>query len=328
MTKIHYFQRYSSPENTVTNNTLQLFSRIYDYSPGHASKFLSQITDEQVDIGVEVNQQTKGQNSIPDGVILQRSFKLVIETKNKSKSTESQLIKHASSFDDESLKILILLSKKSLSNSKKKSLVKKLGGQYPDVIFSNVTFKNICDVIEDLFEDYEFEIKSVIDDYVEYCNDTKLFDQSKNLLRVVPCNNSLKINKKHGIYYHPSDRGYTKHKYIGMYSNKEVHNILEVNSVFDVKKEGGKLEKKLIEGENTDKYDVRIEGIIRDAKETIGHDIEKNHRFFCGDIESTSYKKSSKYGIQKSKFINLENKDVKYDTIKELATKLDGQTWE
>ena len=29
MPKIHYFQRYSSVENTVTNNTLQLLARIY-----------------------------------------------------------------------------------------------------------------------------------------------------------------------------------------------------------------------------------------------------------------------------------------------------------
>ncbi len=44
MSKIHYFQRYSTPENTVTNNTLQLFARIYNYSASQASILLSGIT--------------------------------------------------------------------------------------------------------------------------------------------------------------------------------------------------------------------------------------------------------------------------------------------
>ena len=40
MSKIHYFQRYSSPENVVTNNTLHLLERIYSYSPEKASQLL------------------------------------------------------------------------------------------------------------------------------------------------------------------------------------------------------------------------------------------------------------------------------------------------
>ena len=37
MANITYFQRYSTLENTVTNNTLQLFARIYAYAPAKAS---------------------------------------------------------------------------------------------------------------------------------------------------------------------------------------------------------------------------------------------------------------------------------------------------
>ena len=56
MPKIHYFQRYSSVENTVTNNTLQLFARIYNYSTSQASKVLSELSGEPVEIGIEINQ--------------------------------------------------------------------------------------------------------------------------------------------------------------------------------------------------------------------------------------------------------------------------------
>jgi hypothetical protein len=81
MPKIHYFQRYSTVENTVTNNTLQLIARIYNYSNGQASKLLTDIIGEPVEIGIEVNQQERATDSVPDGSIIQRSFKVLIESK-------------------------------------------------------------------------------------------------------------------------------------------------------------------------------------------------------------------------------------------------------
>ena len=81
MSKIHYFQRYSSPENVVTNNTLHLLERIYSYSPEKASQLLTELTGEPIEIGVEITQQNRDQQAIPDGQIRQRSFKILIETK-------------------------------------------------------------------------------------------------------------------------------------------------------------------------------------------------------------------------------------------------------
>ena len=46
MPNIHYFQRYSQPENAVTNNTLLLLGRIYSYSPSRASQLLTDLTGE------------------------------------------------------------------------------------------------------------------------------------------------------------------------------------------------------------------------------------------------------------------------------------------
>jgi len=56
--------RYSSKENTVTNNTLQLITRIYNYSNAIASKLLSDIIDESIEIGIEINQQKKANGSV------------------------------------------------------------------------------------------------------------------------------------------------------------------------------------------------------------------------------------------------------------------------
>ncbi|MEQ1837827.1 MAG: hypothetical protein ABL858_05755 [Candidatus Nitrotoga sp.] len=110
MPKIHYFQRYSSVENTVTNNTLQLFARIYNYSTVQASKLLSEITREPIEIGIEINQQGRAKESVPDGAILQRSFKVLIEAKVDAGVDRDQLLRHAASFSNESQKILLLLT--------------------------------------------------------------------------------------------------------------------------------------------------------------------------------------------------------------------------
>src|SRR5674476_558095 len=110
MSKIHYFQRYSSIENTVTNNTLQLLARIYDYSPVQTSKLLSDIVGVPVEIGIEIYQQERAGESIPDGTIIQRSFKVLVESKVDSGVSEDQLLRHSKTFAGEAQKILLLLT--------------------------------------------------------------------------------------------------------------------------------------------------------------------------------------------------------------------------
>src|SRR5690625_5575961 len=43
MARVHHFQRYSSYENTVTNNTLLLIARIYAYAPQKAAILINEL---------------------------------------------------------------------------------------------------------------------------------------------------------------------------------------------------------------------------------------------------------------------------------------------
>ena len=91
MSNIHYFQRYSQPENVVTNNTLLLCSRLYQHSAYAFNGFLSDLLGGvDIESGVQFAQQIKN-GSVPDGFILQNSFKLVIETKLYNQYTALQL---------------------------------------------------------------------------------------------------------------------------------------------------------------------------------------------------------------------------------------------
>src|SRR5699024_6532372 len=134
-------------------------------------------------------------------------------------------------------------------------------------------------------------------DYEEYCREAKLVDRSRFVMRIVPCGNSLEIDLRHGIYFHPSDRGYSTHSFTGIYRDTRVPAAWENESVFDVTLVDGNLDKKFVSGRDTDEFDERLRAIIADAWEECGYEIATGHRFFCGTPHATSFKKVSPGGI-------------------------------
>jgi hypothetical protein len=327
VSRIHYFQRYSTVENTVTNNTLQLLARIYNYSASRASTFLTDLTGESIEIGIEINQQGRTGGSVPDGTVLQRSFKVLIEAKVDSPVDDDQLARHAESFSNENQKILILLTKQALVKDEQERIVRKLAEGSPDVIFKNVTYEGVCNATKGLFKDYESDMAALVDDYVEYCNDVGLFDQSKYLMRILPCGKSVEINKRHGVYFHPSDRGYTKHAFVGIYANKVVQCLWALDCVFDVELDGTILKKTLVEGRDTTEYDKHLAAIINEAERECGYDIKSGNRFFCGKPEETDYRKMSAGGIQGARFVNLRDELGQFSDAADVAKKLRSKQW-
>ncbi|KUO76473.1 MAG: hypothetical protein APF81_06480 [Desulfosporosinus sp. BRH_c37] len=76
---------FDAYENMVTNNTLLLFSRLYNNSSDKFKRFITLLFEEidtiDLDTTVRFSQQEEGQGSVPDGIIEQQSFKIIIETK-------------------------------------------------------------------------------------------------------------------------------------------------------------------------------------------------------------------------------------------------------
>ncbi|MEC4685067.1 MAG: hypothetical protein VST71_04955 [Nitrospirota bacterium] len=328
MGQIHYFQRYSSRENAVTNNTLQLFARIYEQSPDQLANLLTEITGENIEIGIDISQQQRSGDSVPDGIIGQRSFKILIETKVDAGIDESQLVRHASQFKGEDQKILLLLTKEKVESGNLRSIESKIKESNPGVIFSNTTFEDICSKSKTLFKEHETHINAIIEDYWQYCNDSELFDQAIYLMRVLPCSVSLELNAKYGIYYHGSDRGYTNHRYLGIYANKSVRYIWEIESVFDVTWNKSELTKQLVTGTDTNKFDERIIGIIEESKSVCGYYTDKGHRFFCGEPVETDFRKVSPGGIQGAKLFNLKELIGEPTSIQIAAKNLSQLTWD
>lgn len=337
MSKIHYFQRYSARENVVTNNTLHLFARIYSYSPTRLSWLLSELVDEAIELGIEMRQQVtngeaqkKGKSyGVPDGSITQSSFKLLIEAKVTAPPSVSQLLKHAESFQGESQRILLLLTTQKLTEVEAAEFQRLITDQHAGVTFRNVTYEDVCDAARGLFKEHEDEMIDLVDDYTRYCAEERLFDPSPYLMRVVPCGKSLQINRRHGVYFAPSDHGYTRHAYVGIYANKRVRFVWKLDSVFDVRFENGKLEKVFVEGRDTSDYDQAIVASIHEAKEICGYNIAKGCRFFCGRPIATNYVKASSGGLMGARFINLRKVfgTTELGGIEDIAERLTNKEW-
>ncbi len=330
MANIHYFQHYSSKENTVTNNTLLLFARIFSYSNAKVSQLLATLTGEAIEVGIEIKQQERSGDSIPDGSLLQRSFKIAIEAKVDAPVTVKQLQRHADNLSKglEYQKILLLLTKTPMGRDEENSVRDQIFKKCPSVIFRNITYENICREAEQLFEKHEDEMRDLVEDYVAYCNEAKLFDQSPFLMRIVPCGQSGELNRKYGIYFAPSDRGYTPHQFVGIYRDKNVHTIWKIDSIFEVDYDGKTLHKTLVQGKATKDYDKKIVNVIGEAKELCGYDIAHGCHFFCGKPEKTEYRKSSPCGIRSSKFVNLQDVIGDFKDASDVAQKLKGKAWE
>ncbi len=330
MSKIHYFQRYSQRENVATNNTLLLFSRLYNNSIHKFNEFLNNLFEnEEINVGLNFLQQSKNGLSVPDGSFKQPSFKVVIETKMHNNFDENQLINHLKAFSNEEKKILIGLSP-TYMNKKSKEKITEISKK-ENVKFINVTFEKIVNSFRNSLVEYDFELISIIDDFEEYCYQEGLIREDKFLMRILPCGPSFDINKKHKLYFAPADRGYTEHGYLGIYANKSVRGIGKIKNIIDADIKDGNIDIKKSKKNTTEEEAERIIDAIKETKETLGWNIESGHKFFImEEFYDTDFKKESKGGIMGARFFNLKDiiGEEKNILTEELAKRLRENNWE
>jgi len=102
------------------------------------------------------------------------------------------------------------------------------------ISFASITFKEICEIFNDILNDYDFEMKEMIQDYDGFCNESGLIDNVDCKIRFVPVGDTLDENMKYNIYYDPSCHGYQSHNYIGLYNDKTIKGIGKVICSADI----------------------------------------------------------------------------------------------
>jgi predicted DNA binding protein len=326
MANVHYFQRYSAKENLVTNNTLLLLSQIYSYKEEYLETMLGEINDGlEVPIGLNFKQQVAGENSVPDGVIEQNSFKILIETKRGKGFREDQLKNHMNGFGDEKYKILLVITTSETSTKKKRDLIKIAEKRDIQLVFT--TFNSIISAARKVFDEYEYEMKNLISDYEEFCYDSNLLPRNEYRMIAFPCGKSYDENIEYKLYYEPASRSFRDHKYIGIYAKKTIRAIGEVKKHVIVNFEDGKV---ISENDLTENEKERILAAHKDGKDKRGWNLSGNRFYLVDEIYETEYKKVSPGGMMGKQYFDLgyilETENL--PDIKEIANILAEETWE
>ena len=109
---ISIFSGYSQKENRVTNYCLLVLKMLYEENPKYLGEVLAGLVGEDISshIGVTFRQQERLQSGTPDGIIVQKSLRVHIETKNWDWFYDSQLENHLADLARENGGIKVLLA--------------------------------------------------------------------------------------------------------------------------------------------------------------------------------------------------------------------------
>lgn len=335
--QIHYFQRYQLKENVDTANTMLMLSRLYDYN---ADKFFYMLNSLilKADNSPELtfNMQVSGPESVPDAVISQKSFKIVVETKLYNQFEEGQLVNHLEQFGTEDYKVLLTLDPQPMNIELRNKLQKDVD-EYNDwnksnVKHVNITFEELVEAMEDIVDDRDIEILKVLEDFKNFCLDEKLISNSKVWMRAITAGTTINDNKELSLYYDQEARNYSEHGYIGLYTDKSIRAIGKLDKTILAVERDGAIE---FEPENgkcvTAEDKERIREAIKRA-EAYGYDLHSvKHRYFMVEkFYDTDFRKSSKNPIFRTKLFNLADifNCASLPETNIIAETLNGKTWE
>lgn len=320
MADVHYFPRYSQPENFMTNNTLLLFQRLYDYNLRKFGKFLTEL-HEDLDrcsghLGLQINQQTRTGNSVPDGFIIQHPLKITVETKLHEGFDELQLSRHVDATEPD---ILMLLSPQGEPDEK---MVASLRDKTTIV---RTSFREIIGAARRCLSKHDEDMNALVDDYEAFCSESNLLPRDHYTLFVASCGYTIEMNARLKLYYCPSSWNRRKSKYLGIYGNKVVQHIGRINNVVscDLNQDGTL---NIIEGEPNNDEQERIKTAIQEQGLVAGFKF-----FLCSEMENTSFEKQTPGPNRGHRYFDLGetlggDENVP-DSLAELAAKLRNIPW-
>ena len=333
--KLHYFQRYHSKENVVTANTMLLLSRLYSYDTNKFFRFLSNFLPETSSVNLSFNLQNNNGCSVPDATIEQPSFKFVIETKLYSKFESEQLIYHLNSFKKQDYKILLTLDPRPLDKVFEMKLKKQLNKYNEEnntnIIHKHLTFERLVNLAQEVIEDRDYDLKSIIEDYQDYCYSEGLIPDSWKRMRVQLAGVTFELNKSLNLYYDNAARGFSGHAYLGLYNQKSVRAIGKICTIVTAMYKNNELQYNVEDGCITPDMIEKIKIAIKQSKD-FGYDLVNfEHRyFFVEQFYETNFKKVTPYALMGTRFFDLCS-ILQTDTLpntEKIAEILSNKTWE
>ena len=333
--RISQFQKYSQKENTVTNNVLLMFSRLNDLNINYYKSIIERLNEgnkqqsyypqpiftQQIGIG----------NGIIDGQIEVRASKILIETKLNHKEFQHKLVKYGKVFIENSQNQLWHLSSKKFDDNEVININNELKELYPNIKiqFNNLLFNDLIENLEGIYEEHthDKELMLLIEDFCNYCNESNLVSNEEYNLLIVPTGFSYKWNIKNKIYYCPKNWHSQNFKFFGLYNNKSVRTISEIETRIEADFDSDT--KKLnihSKGHSQEQINRLHLGLIELGETHTGlkYYIFPNDMFF-----ETDFKKVSHGGIQGHRYKDLrEYLTIQdYMKVKVISEELRKVTW-
>lgn len=282
--------------------------------------------------------------SIPDAIIAQPSYKIVIETKLNNGFYERQLKGHLSSFSNEEYQLLLTVDPNlfptNLANNIKNDIKEFNKENSTNIKHLHMTFKDIINSLEDILSPFDVALKELISDYRRYCIEENLIANLESLMRVPTAGTTFEFNLKNKIYY-KSYMGYRDVSYIGLYLNKSIRAIGKVSAIIDAEfdSNGGIKVNRYYSPKNgdlngtiTSNQREKIEYAVANAAEEFGWDIKTLHTYYIvEEFVECNFPKVSKGGLQGFRYIDLQEiieiDDIDKLSINEIASRLNISEW-
>lgn len=332
--RISQFQIYSQRENTVTNNVLLMLSRLNDLNVLYYKTIIERLNEGSKDQNYYpqplFSQQRGVGNGIIDGHIEVKPSKILIETKLNQKEFIGKLVKYGNVFIENSQNQLWHLSSKKFDDKEVEEINSELKRLYPyDIQFKNLLFADLFENLEGVYEEniHDMELKLLLEDFREYCYESKLVSEEEFKLLFAPTGVTYNWNKRHKMYYCPQQWHSQKFKFFGLYCEKSVRTISEIET--EIKADFNSETKELIihsDGHSAEQIERLRTGLIELGESHKGF---KYYLFPINAFYETNFRKVSHGGIQSYRYKDLRDFLSKEDIadVKEIANKLAEVIW-
>ena len=174
----NYFQRYSERENVVTDNTMRLLNLLREYNINFYNCFLENIgvvnDNESLGVKIVIQEREIKNGSIPDAILMQVGYKIVVEAKLENNFDINQLKNHLRTFNSNAEnKILLTIGKEMMH----KNIFQEINEECCNINVKhiNLTYSDIIRKMYEIVPGNDQFIK-IIKDYEIFCNDNNILE--------------------------------------------------------------------------------------------------------------------------------------------------------
>lgn len=341
---ISYFSNYHGRENTVTNYCGLMMKMVYEESPLMFQEVMASLLEGKVSLQVGPifaqqtkrikKEDTKETRLVPDLEITQESFNILFETKLTDWFYNAQIKNYIDCLSEAGKNIIFLLTNWEDEGEINSDLETEEMIQNSNCNIITISFEDLVGSIEKVTESAKSErLKYLLSEFSSYLDVNNLLPRWKYMLDVANCTRTLeKVSA--GAYICPDTGGPYSHrraKYFGPYANKKVKMIYEIDGLVSF---GKNMKDPKIKWNNNNMKDKEL---IKKAKDILKNcnEIKKENEttplqiFLLGKGEETNFEKGSSGGMQSSKIYFWDiGKDLKENTVSNLAEKVNGKKWE